>query len=129
MNNHYYGVSPASYTSNHLDSIFQIISLNKGRQGRVFVSTAEHKTYPIYTLQWHAEKPIFEWWTHEVIPHDEASVFANRHMADFLVAEARKNNQHFEDVDLEDKTLIYNYRPIYTAKLTGDFEQCYVFDK
>jgi len=84
MNNHFYGVSPASYITNHLDSIFQIVSLNKGRQGNVFVSTSEHKTYPIYTLQWHAEKPIFEWWTDEVIPHDEAAVLANRHMADFF---------------------------------------------
>jgi len=129
MNNHFFGVSPESYKTNHLDSIFQIISTNKGRKGRVFVSTAEHKSYPIYSIQWHAEKPIFEWWTHEVIPHDYASVFANRRMADFLVSEARKNTQKFANSDAEDKALIYNYRPYYTAKITGDFEQCYIFDK
>jgi len=106
--------------------------------------------YPVYALQWHAEKPLFEWDPDEVIPHNGNSTVANQFMADFYVSEgsllslidvprfcllltiftsARKNTHKFPSASEEAKTLIYNYNPVYTEALIEDFVQCYLFNK
>lgn len=35
---------------------FNILSLNEDHEGNVFISSAEHKSYPIYGVQFHPEK-------------------------------------------------------------------------
>lgn len=43
--------------------------------------------YPIYGLQWHAEKALYEWDPKEVIPHSDAATVANQYIAEFYVSE------------------------------------------
>lgn len=81
-----------------LNSSFQILSTNFDRKGVEFVSTAEHKRFPFYAIQWHAEKPILygallafltdsEWNAKQTTPHDMSTVIANRYIADYYISE------------------------------------------
>jgi gamma-glutamyl hydrolase len=61
MNNHHYGIFPEHFAATEaLSSFYDILSLNKDRQGVEFVSTMEAKKYPIFGTQWHPEKNTFE---------------------------------------------------------------------
>jgi gamma-glutamyl hydrolase len=61
MNNHHYGIwTNHFYQTPALTSFFNVLSTNKDRKGREFISTMEAFKYPIYGSQWHPEKNNFE---------------------------------------------------------------------
>ena len=41
------------------------LATNRDREGRPFVSLVEGKSYPVYAMQAHPEKNVFEWTTGE----------------------------------------------------------------
>ena len=103
-NAHHYGVAPEAYLKNHyLADFFQVLSTNKDRDGKMFVSsgtnnwmhclflflyfyrTVESKHGNVYAYQWHAEKPQFEWNPNLAINHASESIVANGWMARYLV--------------------------------------------
>jgi len=128
MNNHNAGVTPDNWYSNkNLVSFFHVLSTNKDRNGKEFISTIEGKFYPIYGTQWHPEKPIYEWWEQEVICHTDESVKANQYMANFFLREARKNNHTFPSREEEWKNLIYSFSPHFTYYTFQEFVQVYAF--
>jgi len=131
LNNHHYGVGPQSYQTNpNLNSFYQVISHNTDKYGKVFVSTIEGKKYPIYALQWHAEKPLYEWNDWEDINHSTASIEAMQYVSDFFISEARKSNHKFLSAAAQTAALIYNYDPTYTGlNPSSDFVQTYYFNK
>ena len=47
-----------SPTENAKLASMQVLSTNVGRNGTEFVSSMEHKTYPIYATQFHPEKVL-----------------------------------------------------------------------
>jgi gamma-glutamyl hydrolase len=126
MNYHHWGVGvPRFYKSEKLSSFFDLLSTNNDDFGRTFVSTVQGKKYPVYGYQWHPEKNAFEWSGH--INHSPEAIVAMQYMANFAVGEARKNYQTFANADVEYSSLIYNYQPRYTAKISSSFVQTYVF--
>ena len=70
MNNHHSGVAPTAFSgSSKLSSMFDVVSTNKDRDGREFISTIEAKTMPIYATQWsvahtRAQLGSVRRWTH-----------------------------------------------------------------
>ena len=82
--------------------------------------------YPIYGVQWHPEKDLFEWTTAEVMKHSYHAVRVTQTAANFFVQEARKSKHHFLSVEEERKSLVYNYNPVYMIKQSS-FEQIYEF--
>jgi len=130
LNNHHQGISPSIWNSNkYLPSFYNILSYNKDRLDRTFISTFEGSKYPVYGIQWHAEKPQFEWNPTEDINHSFDAINAMQYMQNFLVSEARKSNHHYPTQQEEDAALIYNYEPVYTEALDPSFEQCYFFNE
>jgi len=128
LNNHVECVFPSTFQNNkNLNSFYSVISTNVDRIGNTFISTWEANDYPIYGIQWHAEKPQFEWHPTENIVHTPEAIEAMQYFSEFLVDEARKNNHQYPSYEEEYNALIYNYDPYYTQAQTGDFEQCYVF--
>jgi len=128
MNNHQGGVLPDKWKTNkYLTDFFDLLSVNKDKKGKPFVSTIEGKKYPIYATQWHPEKQAFEFKANEMMNHSFESVIANQWVANFFVNEARKNNHHFESAAEEAKALIYSYSPVYTGLHGSDFAQTYYF--
>nr|XP_060467485.1 gamma-glutamyl hydrolase [Panthera onca] len=84
--------------------------------------------YPVYGVQWHPEKAPYEWGKLEGISHAPNAVMAAFYLAEFFVAEARKNSHHFESDVEENKALIYQFRPVYTGNISSSFQQSYIFD-
>jgi hypothetical protein len=59
--------------------------------GKPFVSTIEGKHFPFYGVQWHPERPQFDWKEGEGINRGAATVRAMFAFSEFFVNEARKN--------------------------------------
>ena len=128
MNNHVQGVLTSTWhKSRELQDFYRVISTNKDRKGREFISTVEAKNYPIYGTQWHPEKAAFEWTDRECMDHSLESVVANQHMSLFFVNECRKNGRAFSDLKEQWQWLIYNWQPSFTYLLGSDFVQVYYF--
>lgn len=132
MNNHHYGVWTEHFEQTpELMQNFNIISTNKDRTGREFVSTIEHPKYPIFGSQWHPEKNPFEWQMnadgrpYEAINHDWDAIQIAQYTANIFVQQARKNMHKFSSQEYETASLIYNYRAYGTP---GDFVEKYFFD-
>lgn len=131
MNNHQFSVYPSTYDANKtkLSSFFNMLSKNVDRQGVEFVSSVEGIKYPVFATQWHPEKPQFEW-VNEVINHSNEATEAMQYIANFLVSQARLNNQTFPTTQAENAALIYNYGANlrYTgASSDASFEQTYIW--
>ncbi|EGG21402.1 hypothetical protein DFA_01284 [Cavenderia fasciculata] len=128
MNNHKFGISPSSFMSNPLlNHFFTILSINNDRGGLPFVSTIEAKDYPIYGVQWHPEKPLYEWTNTQDINHSYQSILANQYTANWFVNECRKNFHSFSDQSSEANALIYNYQATLSIKPKSEYQQIYYF--
>jgi len=126
LNNHAWGVTPEEFsTIPKLANFFNVLSTNKDRAGKVFVSTIEAKNYPIFASQWHPEKNQFEWNPTEAIAHSLTAIQSMQYMADFFVNQARQNTRHYSADSLLEKRLIYQYTPVYTGGPGKSFEQSY----
>jgi len=128
QNEHQFGVTPEAYSSHpKLSAFFNVLATNVDRKGKEFVSLVEGKKYPVYASQFHPEKNNFEWGAQEEnpIPHSLIAVRMSQFFADFMVDEARNNNQNFGKD--ENDFLIYNYAPLFTGKSGGYFTQEYYF--
>jgi len=128
LNNHIWGIWTSTFSStSSLNQYFEVISTNVDNRGTEFVSTWEGKEFPVFAMQWHAEKPQFEWNPQEDINHSFDAIISMQYFANFLVQQARLSSHKFSTYTEEYDSLIYNYNPIYSQEITGDFEQCYVF--
>ena len=129
INMHQYSVLLTTFQENkNIRNFFHVLSTNNDRNGLEFVSTMEGIKYPMYGIQWHAEKNTFEWTLNENIPHGEMSIKLTQYMSNFFVNEARFSQHKFSTPEEEAVSLIYNYSPVYTGNISN-FEQCYIFKK
>ena len=114
-NQHHDGLPPEKFRGNaELDKFFRVLSTNKDRRGKEFVSTIEARNgIPVYGVQWHPERPQFEWpaAATDAINHSEISILSNQYVANFFVSEARKNDRAFLP-EQEAEFLIYNYEMV-----------------
>ncbi len=115
LNLHHDGVTPdAFYQDPKLPLFYVLASTNADRVGKLFVSTIEACGYPITATQWHPERPAFEWKQGMNIPHSGDAITANSYIGQFFVADARRNNQSFTDLNLWARLSVYSY-PIINA--------------
>lgn len=124
-NNHFRGVTPETFQKDEkLRTFFQIVSTNKDRKGKVFISTMEARKYPIYLFQWHPAKPQFEWSRVKDISHTQEAILASQYWANFFVNQARLSSHTFPSIKEEKAALMYRYTPVYTGDLITML-QCY----
>ncbi|XP_006860125.1 PREDICTED: gamma-glutamyl hydrolase [Chrysochloris asiatica] len=125
-NFHKWSLSMKNFTSNKkLKSFFNVITTNTA-DNLEFVSSVEGYKYPVYGVQWHPEKPPYEWGVSS-ISHSPNAVKTAFYLAEFFVSEARKNNHRFKSKDEERKALIYQFHPMYSEKFSS-FQQIYLFN-
>lgn len=110
-----------------MEEQWKILSKNQDVNGIEFVSSVEHKKYPFYGIQFHPEKVQYEWIRNQNIAHSANAVLVAQWFAKFFVDESRRNSNKFLTTDEENRYLIYNYQPIYTAMHKSSFQQCYLF--
>ncbi|EDV40026.1 uncharacterized protein Dana_GF24165 [Drosophila ananassae] len=123
---HQFCYTEEDFARDLLNETWRVISLNRDLNGVEFISTMEHLKYPFYGVQFHPEKPLYEF-TKTSIPHSAAAVISGQFFADFIVSEARKSPNSFSNSTEEARTLIYNYKPEYTSILGSSFVQQYLF--
>ena len=121
-NFHFWGVTPKSWNehSTSLDPLFNVLGMH-AFDSIEFVAMIEGKNnLPIWGVQFHPEKALFEWSPLLKYPHTETAVLSNRKIADFFVSQVRKfaklsTSKGFENFDDESKYAIYNYATIFTG--------------
>jgi len=114
--------------SDALDSTLRAVGSSRDLAGVSYVSVFEHRQLPIYGVQFHPEKALFEWSPPSAqISHSAHAIAATQYLADFLVGEARRSDNSFEDPAEEQAALIYNYQARYSAARGSSLEQIYVF--
>ncbi|XP_017028527.1 gamma-glutamyl hydrolase-like [Drosophila kikkawai] len=123
---HRFCYTEQDFAKDPLTQIWRVLSLNHDVHGTEFISTIEHIKYPFYGVQFHPEKPQYEF-TKPSIPHTAAAIITSQFFADFFVSEARKSNQSFANATEQATRLIYNYKPEYTSILRSIYTQQYLF--
>ncbi|GFO31399.1 gamma-glutamyl hydrolase, partial [Plakobranchus ocellatus] len=126
QNQHHYSILTKVFETSKLGQFFTKLSVNKDRQGKEFISSIEAKDFPIYGVQWHPEKPNFNWNPNYNINHSPNAVKVGQYMANFFVNEARKNSHRFPSVQEEAMNLIENYKNVYFND--GTFFDFYFID-
>ncbi|EDV95716.1 gamma-glutamyl hydrolase [Drosophila grimshawi] len=125
-NYHQWCYTEQSFEVPPLNNSWRIISLNHDLNGIEFVSTIEHLRYPFYGVQFHPEKALYEFVSAKV-PHTPSAVQSGQYFADFFISEARRNPHVFKNATEQAQSLIYNYKPEYTALVGSSYIQQYVF--
>jgi len=126
LNNHIWSVSPdqfAQLQSTTALKNFRALSTTTSPQGKSFISTYEGREAPVYAMQFHAEKSIFEW-PHENIDHSTEAVAAMAWLSRHLGSEARKSTHAFASPEEEKAALIYNWNPVFSIGFCN-FDQVY----
>ncbi|KAI8794348.1 gamma-glutamyl hydrolase [Biomphalaria glabrata] len=109
QNNHIWSLLTEDYKNIPvLNTFYQVLSTNVGRDNKEFVSTFEGFKYPFYGVQWHPEKNVFFWPDNQVINHDSNAIKVSQYFANFFVDEARKSSHHFNSSDTEARAVIEN---------------------
>jgi hypothetical protein len=130
INLHEFGISSADFNASPAASLLSILSTNVDANGKEFVSSTEGiGGLPIYTTQFHPEKPTFEWWNTEQVNHTYYSIVANQWTSRFFVDQCRKNDRAFPSEDAENDALIWNWSPEYTIRVMKGYAQTYFFDR
>ncbi|CAG2173037.1 unnamed protein product, partial [Oppiella nova] len=117
-----------------LHNNLRLLSTNKDKNGIDYVSMFESRdaNYPIYGVQWHPEKNLFEFAynaKYQNIPHNSSAIKVSQYMSNFFVDECRKSVHPIVNAKEESDSLIYNYQPVYTgAKTNYTYEQIYLFN-
>lgn len=128
MNSHQAGVAPSDFAANPtLVKAMKVLSVGYDRGGKPFVSSAEGLTLPLFSTQFHPEKPLFEWWSTQNVNHTFHSVVGNSYVPRFFVEQARMNSRQFPSPAAEAAALIYNYEATYSAQADPSFQQVYFF--
>jgi gamma-glutamyl hydrolase len=119
MENHEFGMPVENYGRASkwpaLAANFDVLTTTVDRGGVEYVSTIEHKKYPFFGTQWHPEKPPFEF-SDRTIPKSHAAMSVSHYLADTFLDAARACPHAPESVEMELRDLIYNYKPIFTAR-------------
>lgn len=133
LNNHHSGIRPDDFAAHPvLGEFFNVLATNFDRQRVEFVSVIESRDFPIFGVQFHPEKNLFEWGTfpngipYESIDHSQDAIEASQYLANFFVKRARENTKHqFPSAKEEQRALIYNYYAYMTT--WPEFVQSYLF--
>jgi len=130
-NFHHDGIHPSWYKrSKRLKRQYRLLATSLDRNGKPFVAAMEGIKYPFYGLQFHPEKPAFEWHPTLDIKHTSEAVKIGQYIADFFVDECRKNDNGFQSYEEEIQHIIDLYPPTYTAfnvNSTMPFDGIYMF--
>lgn len=112
-----------------LDKFYRTLAYSTDVNGIKFISAFEAYHYPFFGVQFHPEKPPYEFVikNHQHhIPHSRHAKAVSRYFADFFIAQAQKNG-HQTTVENIRNDLAYAYQPTYTAPMKDMYEQRYLF--
>ncbi|XP_044727559.1 uncharacterized protein LOC123291364, partial [Chrysoperla carnea] len=121
---HSHCVTMKNFTHHNMTKDWFILTTSTTPNNLTFISTIESKKYPIWGVQYHPEKALFDW-THTSIVHTFNAIKVSQYLMNFFVNECRKNHNRFPSMKKEQSALIYNYKSMYIGKFGCKIEQCY----
>ena len=134
FNYHMYGVSPQTYKEDpELSSFWDVLTVNKDKDDKLFVSSIEAKKYPIFATLYHPEKvqTIFQGAKLNInINHSWESIGVSHYFSRFFVSMARGNRHSFENSELELSDLLIENHKLFKTPPTDEEEELghiYVF--
>jgi len=128
INYHGWCLTKTNFNESDLRNKYKILAINHDEENLEYISIVEGIHYPFYGVQFHPEKPLFEFVSkknHCNIPHDNDAIQSGQYFANFFLNECRKSNHVFNS-DMHRDRLIYNFQPNYTIDFEN-FEQMYFF--
>lgn len=130
FNAHQRCVTDTSLGQAGLANFYRPLGYSWDKNGLKFVAIMEAVEYPFFGVQFHPEKPAFEFETSQV-PHSGAAIAVGRYLADFFVGQARRSAHRVVAPADQQKlraSLIYAHDALYTSKVKPDmYEQRYLF--
>lgn len=121
--NHVYAVSTSYYTTNEVfKSFWNIVSTTTSSYNEQFISGAESKEYPIYGVQFHPEKNLFEWKVYA--DRSESGAEVVQILSNKFVEKARASKNKFNSPEEFYAASIYKYK---TQLSTQSFSEIYLF--
>ena len=119
-NHHNLGITRTTFNKySALYDYYTVTTISYDNNGKEFISSMEHKTYPFFGLQWHPEKNIFIWKSSLNIPHSKKAIKVAQAVSNFFVDLARENMNSYSD-DAEVSLIIENYKTKFTSGLNQD---------
>jgi gamma-glutamyl hydrolase len=124
-NAHHDGILADAFTNNPELHDYEILTLWKDQKGLEYVSTFEHKKYPIFAYQSHPEKAPFVFFKQRVIPHCTEAIELSQYYGNYFVNEAKKNAHTFSDYEKERSLMIENFSIKFTD---GPMQDIYLIE-
>lgn len=109
---------------------YEPLAYSRDKLGKEFVAILEAKQFPFYGVQFHPEKPSFEFIVkrgQKNIVHSRDAIAVSRYFGDFFVKKAQLSNHRAADTEQLKSELIYARSPTYTALKKDMYEQRYLF--
>jgi len=120
VNLHRDGFDPAVfYATSPLTAFFDVLSTNVDEVDSPFISSIEAKRYPFYGVQFHPERPAYDWQADELgfpITHTTDAILCGQYFGNFFVSEARRSSHRFASPAKEDAALIANTEATYLGE-------------
>ena len=110
----------------NLNNSFKVNTITHDFNKKLFVSSIEHRVYPIFGTQFHPEVTIFQFGPDVNAIRAEENILFSQYLSNFINQQARRNSHRFANKEEENKQLIYNYAP--AKYLDGFYEQAYIFE-
>lgn len=132
-NTHSFGVNKTALFA--VTSEYRILGTSLDMSGKEYIAIIENVKYPIYGVQFHPEKVMFEWnqLYNDYLPRTYGAIVANTFFGQFFINEVRKGPGHLTSDDQKwvDKHVIYNFYPVCTGcenESENYFVQVYTFN-
>lgn len=96
--NHHDGILLDAYSKfPELTYAFWPLAIATDPSGSKYLAVVEHRAYPIFSVQFHPEKSTTVWLPNLPIPHSPDAIRVTQYFANFLIAQARLNENSFGD--------------------------------
>lgn len=113
-----------------LKEFYKPLAYSRDKLGKEFIAIFEANQFPFYGVQFHPEKPSFEFIVkrgQKSIVHSRDAIAVSRYFGDFFVRSAQLSNHRAADTEELKLELIYAHSPMYTALKRDMYEQRYLF--
>ena len=121
-----------SYFNTHtkLNSFWNLLATSTSSGNQTFVAFMEAKKYPFWTVQFHAEKNLYEWKV-DAPRLTIDSIEVPQRLSQAFVEKAKRSPNRFLTTESLFKHLIYNYRSVAPpAKFdVQSFQEVYLFEE